>query len=194
MSRKITTPFVTCHCLVCGKPYSIPKSFVGQQRTEVCGWACWFDPRRRALASFWKRVQKTDGCWLWTGAKTKAGYGMFEGVEGARISVHRFSFEWHTGEVPGDLLVCHTCDNRVCVNPAHLFLGSHAENSRDMVRKRRNHLPQRKITFEIAEQIRAAVAAGMSQEEAGHKFGLSQTSISKVILGKCYHPDAYRAS
>ena len=87
------------------------------------------------MDTFWKYVDKCriGGCWLWTGAKTGVGYGSFRG-KGA----HRVSWERHHGRaVPGRKMVLHRCDNRACVNPDHLFLGSQLDNVRDMMAKGR---------------------------------------------------------
>jgi hypothetical protein len=90
------------------------------------------------LARFWRRVQRSDGCWLWTGARNPAGYGVIRPKAGRMIRVHRYSWELHFGAIPFDKEVCHTCDVRNCVRPDHLWLGTHEENVADMVAKGRN--------------------------------------------------------
>lgn len=88
---------------------------------------------------FWAKVVQSEGCWRWTGSKT-SGYGELQRgrrVEG-RVRAHRASWELHFGAIPDGLLVCHKCDNPECTNPAHLFLGTHKENMRDMAAKARH--------------------------------------------------------
>lgn len=96
--------------------------------------------KRRSLAErFWAKVNKTDGCWLWTGCKDPKGYGYIGtgGRRGPTKSAHRVSYELEHGEVPEGLHVLHDCDTPSCVRPSHLFAGTPLDNTRDMMRKGR---------------------------------------------------------
>lgn len=110
--------------------------------------------------SFWDRVEKiagASGCWLWTGALTKLGYGEWQ-----KKRVHRRMWEYVHGQIPsgphlGTMCICHRCDVRSCCNPDHLFLGTQQDNMADAWVKGRmnydNSKRPRKITKEMAQKI-----------------------------------------
>ncbi len=90
-------------------------------------------------ARFWKKVDKSggpDACWLWTAGKSSRGYGTFC-VGGKTFSTHRIAWLMAAGQVPHSFCVCHKCDVKICCNPSHFFLGTHADNMADKVSKNR---------------------------------------------------------
>ena len=90
------------------------------------------------LTRFWSRVERRDlfGCWLWTAVKDGNGYGEIS-VGGKMLRTHRVAYELAVGPIPKGLCVLHTCDNPPCVNPAHLWLGTKGDNTRDCIAKGR---------------------------------------------------------
>lgn len=99
---------------------------------------------------FWSSVERAsgEGCWTWTGSVRTTGYGQFSVGGRANLknwSAHRFSWVLANGPIPDGLLVCHRCDNRRCVRPDHLFLGTHADNMADMMAKGRPYAPRERI-------------------------------------------------
>ncbi len=133
------------------------------------------------------------GCWEWQGALARSGYGVLK-VGGRTVTTHRFSWESHRGPIPEGMFVCHTCDNRKCVNPDHLFLGTCADNQADMARKgRARNNPSfgeahhgAVLTEADIKEIRRLRAAGMSQREIGARFGMKQGHISDILRGKVW--------
>jgi hypothetical protein len=150
-------------------------------------------PRIPLHERFWKYVDKTtntNGCWLWTGALDKKRYGqiMSGGHIGKGLRSHRVSWEIANGPIPPKLEVCHDCpggDNPSCVNPAHLFLGTHAENMRDAAEKglmsRGQDRHMAKITERDVRQIRYLSLAGTLQKEICAKFGICRQSLYMII-------------
>jgi hypothetical protein len=132
---------------------------------------------------FWKYVDKRgpDDCWEWQGATT-SGYGAFAPYMHLNILAHRYSYELHNRPIPDGMFVCHRCDNRPCVNPNHLFLGTLQDNHADMVQKGRHRPHGGKLTAEQVLEIRKLHRDGMTETAIAKLFGVGQTSISKIVL------------
>ena len=92
---------------------------------------------------FFSKVDKTESCWVWSSYKTKEGYGRIQAF-GKPMYSHRISWLIHFGKIPNGKEVCHRCDNPSCVNPKHLFIGTHKDNMQDMFKKGRRKENQRR--------------------------------------------------
>lgn len=133
---------------------------------------------------FWAKVQKTEGCWYWTGAKLRSGYGVIglgRRQKGNTKLAHRLSYEWTHGPLPEAAQVCHHCDTPCCVRPDHLFPGSQRDNVQDCVRKGR-HVPGRgSLTPTEVDVIRLRHQAGVSQRQLSRTFGVSVRQIGRIL-------------
>jgi hypothetical protein len=149
---------------------------------------------------FWSRVEKQEnGCWIWTGSIIKStGYGQIKGPNGKGISTHRLSYWLANGEITPGMLVCHTCDNRACVNPAHLFEGTYKDNSRDMKSKGRSYVfPEgtqvgelnrnSKITEAQVIQVLTLYANGMRPNAKIAKLtGVNRSNVWNIVHRKTW--------
>lgn len=135
---------------------------------------------------FWMRAQHSDGCWLWLGAVGSAGYGNLQWA-GRTQGAHRVAWQLVHGAIPSGLCVLHRCDVRLCVRPGHLYLGTRAENSADMVSKGRSQAgtanPSARLTEADVVAIRALLATEAQRTLAEH-FGVSASTISLIASGK----------
>ena len=134
---------------------------------------------------FWSFTRKAPGCWEWTGSMSR-GYGQLL-WEGKVISAPRISWFLSRGRWPiAGHDICHRCDNRACVKPAHLFEGTRSDNVRDAVAKGRHVHRLAKIDYATAERIRALAQEGKTQVEIARVFGLSASNISYVVNRKTW--------
>lgn len=143
---------------------------------------------------FWAKVDRGAECWNWVGAKLgRDGYGGFSVARGkprgqqAPRYAHRVSYALAFGVIPPRLSVLHRCDNRACVNPGHLFLGTQADNNRDAASKGRLSTPRpssRKVNDEQIAEMFALRKAGLTFQAIGDSFGVTKGFACRVINGK----------
>lgn len=144
--------------------------------------------RPNTRQDLWRRVERREPgeCWPFIGAVNTYGYGQIS-VSGKQLLAHRLAYELETGVAPGDLLVCHRCDNRRCCNPAHLFLGTCADNSADASRKGRLRHGEdsnfSKLNRGDVRAIRLLAEKGISYYEIGRRFGVTGENVSYIARG-----------
>lgn len=136
-------------------------------------------------------VDNDSGCWNWTGGRDNKGYGRMSVGSGQKIAAHRAAFSSHNNvEIPSHMLVMHLCDNRVCVNPDHLVMGSHKANMLDMKQKGRaargSKHPLSKIAEEDIAEIMELAEKGWFNDDIAKKFGVSRGTIHKIVTGRTY--------
>ena len=137
---------------------------------------------------FEAKFTKAEGCWEWRAFKNSKGYGALY-FNGRQRLAHRVAYQLYVGEIPAGLCVCHRCDNRGCVNPTHLFLGTQADNVHDCEDKGRDVHPfgekhgRSKLTNEQIIEIRARHSDGAQNVDLAKEFGVSQPTISMIVCG-----------
>lgn len=138
---------------------------------------------------FWSKVDRRgdDECWNWTGTKARSGGGKYYGSIGGE-KAHRFSFTLHANGaalIPGTE-VCHSCDNPLCVNPNHLFLGTRKSNAEDMAAKGRVARHQRRFTVEQVRAIHRSLLAGVNQYMIADLLGTTPGVIGHIKKGRSH--------
>ena len=133
----------------------------------------------------WEHRGTYQGCWEWTGGLRNSSdkwcqYGAVR-INGKTKLVHRVAYEEIYGPIPEGMNVCHSCDNTLCWRPDHLFLGSSKENTHDAVKKGRM---AHKLSEQEVRAIRVAVASGEAQHSVARRFGITQSYVSEIVLGK----------
>lgn len=154
---------------------------------------------------FWAKVRTGDKCWEWVGAIADTGYGIFTVSTKIHVSTHRFSYQLHYGTIPDGLWVLHRCDNRRCVRPDHLFLGTALDNVRDMDKKgRRRNVQVRGAKHHFAKLTPSDVATakslwknrGLTGRSAkgfwtlhrlAAKFGVSSATMYYALIGRSWN-------
>lgn len=139
----------------------------------------------------WSRVVESDnGCRVWTGGRyhNKWAYGLIH-CKDYRGATHRLAWILTFGEIPPGQMVLHRCDNPPCVNPDHLFLGTHADNMKDMAQKDRvmrgEKHPSAKLTAAQVREIRSLYPQ-LSATELGRRFGVSRSAVCQIVRGEIW--------
>lgn len=142
------------------------------------------------ITRFWEKVMLGPGCWEWAGAHDAAGYGVFV-VDGRMRKAHRIAWTLSVGPIPEGLKACHHCDNRQCVRPDHLFIGTQLDNIADMKRKGRARgrtlygeaNPVSRYTDLQVLDVRRRRLAGEGNNAIARSTGISPMQVSRICRG-----------
>lgn len=131
---------------------------------------------------FWARVDKLSsprGCWEWRGPVSSNGYGIIR-VNGKSVGAHRAAWYYSYSEWPYPMLR-HACDNRICVNPSHLTVGTHKENMQDLTNRNRQ---ASKLTLPDVRRIKQQIAQGARNVDLAREYNVAPNTIRSIRLGK----------
>ena len=141
----------------------------------------------KTITRFWAKVRRIadDECWEWIGDVTNEGYGKFK-VKKQSHSSHRMAWLICRGQIASEMCVLHKCDNRLCVNPSHLFLGTNRQNTQDMMSKGRSRWAAKgtspvKLTEEQVRELRSDRGRGMSMSQIAAKYGISGKHARRIV-------------
>lgn len=207
----------TTTCIQCNRVFRRPRKRIAQSKRHFCSKPCSLRYWQDIPARFWEQVTQgeRDACWIWNGSHAPTGYGIFgstflatifPGKAGHMCTAHRLSYVLTYGPISNALLVCHHCDIRLCVNPGHLFVGTHLDNSRDMARKGRaatgsrhgsqthpervpsgeNHGKSKLKNADLVDIVLRYYHDGLSYAMIGKEYNVSATAIYQVVHGKKY--------
>lgn len=177
-------------CAVCGNP--IVRKEPPKSELVYCSQACHrARPRPTLEDRLWAKVdvRNPDECWEWQGAKLEAGYGVIW-RDGQQVSVHRVVCELTHGPLNDSEVACHSCDNPPCCNPSHIFTGTHADNTRDMMAKGRagftgeRHYAARVSDELVAEACNRYLRGEGSLTKIATEYGVHYTTLQGWLNGK----------
>lgn len=186
-------------CQQCQKPYSTK---FGKQKycSTDCGHAANRFDYWKALEVMWSKIDRNGpgGCWIWTRSTNNMGYGAMWIDRKPMVAIHRFMYQLAHGNIAADIFVLHKCDVPRCCNPAHLYLGTAADNGRDMAQRKRSMWGERgrhaKLTNAQALEIQARFwtngkrgrLARNNSRELAREFGVKHFAILALVSGRSW--------
>lgn len=177
-------------CNQCKCNFFIRSSYIKEGHGLYCSMTCRSKSQTKPLQDrFWLKVQKSEGCWEWLGSCNIGGYGTIRVNEHSCLA-HRISYELENGPFDTTLCVCHSCDNRKCVRPSHLFLGTYKDNVHDCINKNRRGtksgeaLSFSKLKESDVLEILHLRKEGLTGTELSIMFNISRQTIYEIWEGK----------
>lgn len=153
-----------------------------------------FEKRNKipVIDRFLNKIEKTDTCWNWIAAKYGSGYGVFD-----KTGAHRFSYSYFISKIPKGMVIMHKCDNKLCVNPGHLSIGTQKDNLHDMYRKGRNRKKETyksggqhfnaKLTNDEADEMRILYSTGnFSWLDLAKIYNISKRCAGSIVRNETY--------
>lgn len=132
---------------------------------------------------FDRTAVQSNGCWEYTGQQTNGGYGKVW-YNYKDLLAHRVSYDLCVGDIPKGMCVLHKCDNRICVNPKHLFLGTHKDNVQDCIQKGRRGSGRALLTVEEVSQIKRQLTLGVSHGVLATRYSVAPSTIGMISIGR----------
>lgn len=150
---------------------------------------------KEQVSKFWKYVEKTNYCWNWKGGVNTQGYGKMR-LSDKIFSSHRLSYIIHNGKIPKGKHILHHCDNPICVNPKHLYTGTHQQNMKDRTKRNNYNKGQNNwgsnLTWEVVGIIRELNdRPDLTQKVLAEEFLVSQNTISSIVNYKSWKPESF---
>ena len=178
--------YVERTCVICKNTFINRSDRVARFCSRKC-YGEYLSGLKTTEERFMAKIIKTNTCWLWIGSRCKGGYGHFQ-VRKKPYIAHRLSYTLFKGPIPEGHEVCHKCDNPSCVNPEHLFTGTHSDNIQDSDRKGRREMTKgenncnAKLTVHEVLEIRKIYTSKLgNQKELAQRFNMSRTGIGYIV-------------
>lgn len=191
--KKARKSYFNCQC-DCGNNIVARGDMLKSGNTKSCG--CYHrDQITKGTEQdrFWAYVDKSGDCWEWHASKNPRGYGQFSATVDGRLRnmrAHRLAYIWAGNDLKDDDLLCHTCDNPSCVNPDHLFVGTHQDNMADKTAKDRQAkgegIAASILTEPQVHEIRRRFASGESGPTIADDFGVSKQCVYAIAKRKTW--------
>lgn len=181
-------------CVKCERSLKLEKFSIGSggKLLNVCRECRYPSLTMREMLE--RKVIKKEGCWGWKASLTRFGYGEMHigkrGVDYKHVNAHRVAYMVYKGEIPKGRFICHTCDNRSCCNPLHLFIGTPMDNMHDMIKKGRKKVlvgsecPWAKINEETVLEVLELCKSGFNCAEIGKKLNICKKQVSDIKRGR----------